>query len=70
MDVMDLNKLDALLEDVGNLFSEIEDLVYDRAPEELEHAVFLMVQAWGEVICVVDDLGRNPQDIQKGERDE
>ena len=34
------------------------------------YAVFLMVQAWGEVICVVDDLGRNPQDIQKGERDE
>jgi len=68
MDVMDLNKLVGLLEDMDTIMSEIALVTYnvpkeiDDAVDDLNHAVIMLNSA-------VDALGRNPQDIQKGERD-
>lgn len=68
MDVMDLNKLVGLLEDMDTIMSEIALVTYnvpkeiDNAVDDLNHAVIMLNSA-------VDALGRNPQDIQKGERD-
>lgn len=69
MDVMDLNKLVGLLEDMDTIMSEIALVTYnvpkeiDDAVDDLNHAVIMLNSA-------VDALGRNPQDILKGERDE
>ena len=69
MDVMDLNKLVGLLEDMDTIMSEIALVTYnvpkeiDDAVDDLNHAVIMLNSA-------VDALGRNPQDIQKGEQDE
>ena len=69
MDVMDLNKLFGLLEDMDTIMSEIALVTYnvpkeiDDAVDDLNHAVIMLNSA-------VDALGRNPQDIQKGEQDE
>ena len=69
MDIMDLNKLVGLLEDMDTIMSEIALVTYnvpkeiDNAVDDLNHAVIMLNSA-------VDALGRNPQDIQKGERDE
>ena len=68
MDIMDLNKLVGLLEDMDTIMSEIALVTYnvpkeiDNAVDDLNHAVIMLNSA-------VDALGRNPQDIQKGERD-
>lgn len=68
MDVMNLNKLVGLLEDMDTIMSEIALVTYnvpkeiDNAVDDLNHAVIMLNSA-------VDALGRNPQDIQKGERD-
>ena len=63
-----MNKLVGLLEDMDTIMSEIALVTYnvpkeiDNAVDDLNHAVIMLNSA-------VDALGRNPQDIQKGERD-
>lgn len=69
MDVMDLNKLVGLLEEMDTIVSEISLVTYN-VPKEIDDAVNDMLHAFMMLNSAVDALGRNPQDIQKGEQDE